>query len=103
MLGKEGINATVSGLPENMKEYLKNVEQMTGIDNFFYKKSPSTIPAFKQLRIKIKKEIITFGKNVRADFGLHDLEPDEWESMLNEQEVSILDIRNNYEVELGKI
>ena len=102
LLGREGINATVSGLSGNMKEYLKNVEQVTGIDNFFYKKSPSAIPAFKQLRIKIKKEIITFGKNVRADFGLHNLEPDEWESMLNEQEVTVLDIRNNYEVELGK-
>ena len=102
LLGKEGINATISGKPENITDYLRLVEKITDINDFLYKKCPSAIPAFKQLRIKIKKEIITIGKNISTDFGLHDLEPDEWESMLNEKQITILDIRNDYEVELGQ-
>ena len=103
LLSKEGINATLSGKKENIDDYLPIVEQVTGVTDFLYKKSPSSIPAFKQLRIKIKKEIITFGqRNASADFGFHNLEPDEWESMLNEEQVTVLDIRNDYEVELGQ-
>ena len=116
LLSKEGVNATVSGSRKNTGEYLRAVEQITGINRFFYKKSPSAIPAFKRLRVKIKKEIITFGEPkdghrppgrvqvgfVRADFGSHELQPDEWESILNEKQVTVLDIRNDYEVELGR-
>ncbi len=103
LLSKEGINATLSGKKESIDTYLGILEQVTHINDFFYKKSPSSIPAFKQLRIKIKKEIITFGKKeVSADFGFHNLEPDEWESMLNEKQVTVLDIRNDYEVEVGQ-
>ena len=103
LLSSEGINATLSGKKDNVNKYLEYIENLTGIDRFFYKRSPSTIPAFKQLRVKIKKEIITFKRpGVTADLGFHDLEPDEWESILNEKEVTVLDIRNDYEVEIGQ-
>lgn len=103
LLSTEGINTTVSGKQENINNYLNFIEQVTGKDDFFYKRSPSHIPAFKKLRVKIKKEIITFKKSPSsASFGFHDLEPDEWESMLNEKQITVLDIRNDYEVELGQ-
>ena len=112
LLSKEGINATFSGTRKNTQEYLQAVERITGQNRFFSKKSPSPIPAFKRLRVKIKKEIITFRERLpahstlkgpfRADFGSHELQPDEWESILNEKQVTLLDIRNNYEVELGR-
>lgn len=103
LLSTEGINATISGRHKYINDYLQTVEQITGIDDFFYKKSPSVIPAFKKLRVKVKREIITFKKSdLSASFGFYDLEPEEWESMLNENQVTILDIRNDYEVELGR-
>lgn len=103
LLSSEGINATLSGKKDNVNKYLKCIENLTNVDHFFYKRSPSAIPAFKKLSVKIKKEIITFKRpGITADFGFHDLEPDEWESILNEKEVTILDIRNNYEVEIGQ-
>ncbi len=104
LLSVEGINATISGNKDNVNDYLRTVEQITGIDNFFYKKSPSPIPAFKKLRVKAKQQIISFRKSqsVTADFGFHNLEPDEWESLLNEEQVTVLDIRNDYEIEVGQ-
>ena len=103
LLSKEGINATLSGKKENINNYLQFIEKQKGLKDLFYKRSPSTIPAFKKLRIKVKKEIITFGKSENsASFGFHDLEPEEWEAMLNEEKVTVLDIRNDYEVELGQ-
>ena len=104
LLSVEGINATVSGKKANINDYLQIMEQTIGKSDFFYKKSPSPIPAFKKLRIKTKREIITFNtpSSPTADFGFHNLEPDEWESMLNEDQVTILDIRNDYEIEIGQ-
>ena len=103
LLGTEGINATLFGTKEDLENYLKKVEQLTNIKDFFYKKSPAKISAFKALRIKVKKEIIAFKKSsVSAEFGFHNLEPEEWEAMLNEQEVTLLDIRNDYEVDIGQ-
>ena len=103
LLGKEGINATVSGQSINISNYLQTVEQVTGVSDFFYKRSPSSVPAFKKLRVRVKKEIITFWKShSSASFGFDALEPDEWELMLNEKQVTVLDIRNDYEVELGQ-
>ena len=103
LLSTEGINATISGTHKNINHYLQIIEQLTGINDFFYKRSTATISAFKKLRIKIKQEIITLGKlNLSASGGFYDLEPDEWESMLNENQVTVLDVRNDYEVELGQ-
>ena len=103
LLSVEGINATVSGKSENINNYLQFIEQVTDVEDFFYKRSPSAIPAFKKIRVKIKKEIITFKKSsTSASFGFHNLESDEWESILNEKQITVLDIRNDYEVELGQ-
>ena len=101
LLSLEGINATLSGKPAELNQYLRFIEELTGINNFFYKKSPIFKPAFKRMKIKIKKEIITFNQKT-ADFGFHNLEPEEWEAMLHENQSTILDIRNDYEVEIGQ-
>ncbi len=101
LLSTEGINATLSGKKEHLNSYLLFVEKLTGINDFFYKRSPVSRPAFKRLKIKIKKEIITFGQKT-ASFGFHNLEPEEWEAMLNEKQLSLLDIRNDYEVDIGQ-
>ena len=101
LLSQEGINATLSGSPEQLKPYLQFVEKLIGIDQFFYKRSPVFQPAFKRMKIKIKPEIINFGQKT-ADFGFHNLEPEDWEAMLKEKALTILDIRNDYEVEIGQ-
>ena len=100
LLSVEGINATLSGPLEQLNNYLCFVEKLTGIDSFFYKRSPVFKPAFKRMKIKIKPEIISFG-NKTADFGFHNLEPEDWEAMLSEKDITVLDIRNDYEVEIG--
>ena len=103
LLSKEGINATLSGKEKDINNYLQIIEKQTQLKTLFYKKSPSPISGFKKLRIKIKKEIITFRKKgSSASFGFHNLEPEEWEAMLNEKQVTVLDIRNDYEIELGQ-
>ena len=103
LLSQEGINVTISGLEPNLTNYLSFIENLTGINDFFYKKSFIQKPAFKALRIKVKKEIINSKKNTSPPAqGFYDLEPEEWEAMLNEQNLNLLDIRNDYEVEIGK-
>ena len=100
LLSLEGINATLSGPPAQLNSYLHVVEKLTGINNFFYKRSSVFKPAFKRMKIRIKPEIIKLDQKT-ADFGFHHLEPEDWEAMLNEKDITVLDIRNDYEVEIG--
>ena len=104
LISPEGINATVSGPVRQVSKYLQCIEETTGIKDLFYKRSYSDIYGFKKLRIKFKTEIVTIGerisKNLVDDFA--NLEPEEWETMLCEKDLTVLDIRNDYEVEIGK-
>ena len=104
LLSTEGINATVSGPVHQISKYLKCIEGIIGIKDLFYKRSLSNIYGFKKLRIKFKKEIVNMGikmpKHLVDDFA--NLEPEEWEAMLSEKNLTVLDIRNDYEVEIGK-
>ena len=102
LLSTEGINISLSGASPNIPRFLNKIQILMDAKDFLYKKSPSPIWGFKKLRIKIKDEIISIGKpeqNPLADF--YSLEPEEWETMLNEQANTILDVRNDYEVQLG--
>ena len=105
LLSPEGINVAVSGAGDKVLQYLSCVEKTTGIRDFFYKKSYSDIYGFKKLRIKLKAEISAMGVSVK-DSQMSKmctyLEPKEWESMLNAKQAVVLDIRNDYEVEIGR-
>ena len=104
LLSPEGINATVSGPVSQVSQYLQCIEETIGIKRLFYKRSFSEIYGFKKLRIKLKTEIINMGaktpRNLVDEFA--HLEPEEWEAMFCEKELTVLDIRNDYEVEIGK-
>ncbi len=103
LLSKEGINASVSGEATYIKEYLQEIEQLTDIHNIFYKKTLSNTRGFKQLRVKIKKEILTSKKpEPIPDFSDQSLKPKEWEKMLSENPITLLDIRNDYEIDVGQ-
>ena len=99
LLSKEGLNFTLTGA--NLKKYLKQIEKKLGfsIDGKWQKTRKQ---GFKSLRIKIKNEIIKTGKNhLRPAEGQSRLHPEKWQSFLKNKKPLIIDVRNDYEVELG--
>tara|TARA_B110000091_G_scaffold37704_1_gene40543 strand:+ start:150 stop:1091 length:942 start_codon:yes stop_codon:yes gene_type:complete len=103
LLAREGVNGTIAG--DNvciMKslDYLQKDERLSGLE---YKLSYSEKPPFKRLKVKLKKEIVTLG--VSDIDPIHSsgtyVKPVDWNELISDPDVVLIDTRNNYEFEIG--
>lgn len=103
LLAREGINGTIAGSREGVeaiKRWLGQDERFTGID---YKESLVDIQPFKRTKVKLKKEIVTLGVegiDPRRSVGTY-VKPEDWNALISDPEVLLIDTRNQYEVEIG--
>lgn len=97
----EGINGTVAGSRaaiDQMHQYLLD----SGFTNMEYKESSSSEKPFRKTKVKLKKEIVTLGVEVqpRSQVG-HYLNPEEWHDFIQQDDVILIDTRNDYEYKAG--
>jgi len=103
LLASEGINGTVAGTREAidlLKTWFASDERFSGID---YKESLVDTQPFYRSKVKLKKEIVTMGVegiDPKQVVGTY-VEPREWNSLISDPEVLLIDTRNNYEVKIG--
>ena len=103
LLAKEGVNGTIAGDNDSIMkslDYLQKDERLVGLE---YKFSYSEKPPFKRLKVKLKKEIVTLGvSNIDPIFssGTY-VKPADWNELVNDPDVVLIDTRNNYEFEIG--
>ncbi|MGM0571422.1 rhodanese-related sulfurtransferase [Marinobacter sp.] len=103
LLAREGINGTIAGSREGVdavKDWLSQDERFEGID---YKESFVDIQPFKRTKVKLKKEIVTMGIegiDPKRTVGTY-VEPREWNDLISDPDVLLIDTRNQYEVEIG--
>ena len=103
LLAEEGINGTISGLPEDVRvvlTWLQNKPSLSSIDqkNSYHNEIP-----FYRTKVKLKKEIVTMGVqgiNPKEVVGTY-VKPKEWNALIEDPEVLVVDTRNDYEVEIG--
>ena len=103
LLAEEGINGTVSGTRgsiDALLAWLKEDERFLDID---HKESYCEAHPFYRTKVKLKREIVTMGvsgvdPNHRV--GTY-VEPQEWNAIISDPEVLVIDTRNDYEVEIG--
>lgn len=103
LLAEEGINGTLAGSRagiDNLREFLNQDGRFDGLD---YKESIASAAPFHRLKIKLKKEIVTMGREGIQPSRLSGtrVEPERWNSLLEDPEVLVLDTRNQYEYEVG--
>jgi len=101
IVAPEGINGTVAGSRAAIDE-LHAFLRAAGFDRLEYKESPSQEQPFKRLKVRLKREIVTLGVPVQplAQVGEY-LTPAEWNALLDDPGVVVIDTRNRYEVEAG--
>ncbi len=103
LLANEGINGTIAGSRQAIDRvlaYLKADPRMADLD---HKESCSDHIPFYRMKVKLKREIVTMGVpgiNPNENPGSY-LEPSEWNALINDPEVVVLDTRNDYEVGIG--
>ena len=103
LISTEGLNATLTGASSDLTEYIQWMKKTFEM-NFEIKQQISKVWGFKNLHVKIKKEIVKSGKpdTPPAEENTH-LSPQEWESEITSPLKPILiDIRNTYETQIGK-
>lgn len=104
ILAPEGINLMLAGASKNINDFLAFLRSSLCFTGIEINQSFSDKKPFKRLFVKVKKEIIPIAlNNVKPKelTGQH-LSPKEFKKWLDEKrDVTILDVRNAFEVEIG--
>lgn len=101
ILAEEGFNANLCGQPEHIPLFLQRFKAITGIEPEYRSTFHSRAP-FRKHEIRIKPEIVTFRRDVEiaSAAGTH-VEPAEWNAIISDPEVLVIDTRNDYEHRSG--
>ncbi|MBU2897488.1 oxygen-dependent tRNA uridine(34) hydroxylase TrhO [Vibrio hepatarius] len=103
LLAKEGINGTVASNRQGIDALLawfRNDSRLAGI---VYKESYDIHQPFHRTKVKLKKEIVTLGIegiDPRHVVGTY-VKPNEWNDLISDPDVLVVDTRNNYEIDIG--
>jgi len=103
LLATEGVNATIAGLPDSVEAVVAKIQRDLGIDGFTRRDAwVETLP-FQRMKVKIKPEIVTLGL---PEINPHDqggtyVDPQQWNQLLQDPSVMVIDTRNDYEVAIG--
>jgi UPF0176 protein len=103
LLAPEGINGTMAGSKEAVESLLSILHETFGLTRNEVKFSEAPEKPFNRLKIRLKKEIITFKQpqaNPNELKGVY-VSPHEWNDLMKDPDVLVLDTRNVYETVIG--
>ena len=103
LLAQEGINGTIAGSRQQIDAVLAFLRNDSRFANIEHKESYTEIPPFERLKIKLKPEIVTLGLpevNPNEQVGTY-VKPEDWNELISNPEVTVIDTRNDYEVTIG--
>lgn len=103
LLAHEGINGTIAGTREGVEYVLQHIRQWPNCNDLTHKESEAQEMPFNRMKVRLKKEIVTMGKpniDPTAYVG-HYVKPQDWDILCVQDDVVVLDTRNNYEYSIG--
>ena len=103
LLASEGINGTVSSTRAGIDTLLAWLNQQPGLENIDSKESFDNKIPFYRTKVKLKKEIVTMGVegiDPKKTVGTY-VKPEDWNRLIADPEVLVVDTRNHYEVQIG--
>ncbi|WP_100752659.1 rhodanese-related sulfurtransferase [Vibrio salilacus] len=103
LLASEGINGTVASTREGIDALIAWFKQDARLADIVYKESFEVTQPFNRSKVKLKKEIVTLGVegiDPRHVVGTY-VKPNEWNDLISDPDVFVVDTRNDYEIEIG--
>lgn len=103
LLAEEGINGTIAGARSGVDAVLSWLGQDERLSNIVTKESFDESNPFYRTKVKLKKEIVTMGvegidpKHVVGTY----VKPKDWNALISDPDVILVDTRNDYEVKVG--
>ena len=107
LLAEEGVNGTIAGLPKDIHNLLNFLRTDSLFKNRFsdleHKESFADEHPFYRMKVKLKKEIVTLGVpgvSPTNKVGTY-IRPEDWNALISDPDVILIDTRNDYEVDIG--
>lgn len=103
LLAREGINGTIAGPETGIHNVLAYIRSDPRIGAIEHKESWAEEMPFLRIRVRLKNEIVTMGVptvNPNVTVGTY-VEPKDWNALISDPDVVVVDTRNDYEVEIG--
>ena len=103
LLADEGVNGTVSGTEEGVRALLNYLREDSRLSDLEHKESWASNNPFYRMKVRLKKEIVALGvegvspTKVVGEY----VEPHDWNALIADPDVLVVDTRNDYEVEIG--
>ena len=103
LVAEEGINGTISGSRDAIDRVLLAVRSLPGCAGIRHRESLAEEDPFRRMKVRLKREIVTMGRpdvEPLAATGLR-VSPCDWNEVIEDDGVIVVDTRNSYEVEVG--
>jgi len=107
LIAPEGINGTIAAHPDDLQTMVNFMDETLGVTEGTnaceFKYSHASKQPFNRFKVRKKKELITLRKpeaNPSQHVGEY-VAPKDWNDLINDPEVLLLDTRNEYETKVG--
>lgn len=107
LLAPEGINGTIAAHPDEMEKMIAFLDKKLGVRSSEtaceLKYSHASEQPFNRFKVRPKKELITLRKpeaNPHERVGTY-VEPQDWNALISDPDVVLIDTRNDYETKVG--
>jgi len=104
LLATEGVNGTIAGPREGIDAALAYLRTLPGCALLDWKESEAEDQPFLRLKVRLKKEIVTLGQpgvDPTSQVGTY-VKPEDWDDLIDRDDVILIDTRNDYEVGIGQ-
>ncbi|QSJ20466.1 rhodanese-related sulfurtransferase [Nostoc sp. UHCC 0702] len=103
LLAAEGINGTIAGSRQAIDSVVSFLRSDPRLVDIEHKESYTNTPPFERMKVRLKQEIVTLGLpevDPNQQVGTY-VSPLEWNDLISDPEVTVIDTRNDYEVNIG--
>ncbi|MEM6901917.1 MAG: rhodanese-related sulfurtransferase [Pseudomonadota bacterium] len=103
LIAPEGINGTIAGSRQAIDAAIAHIRSLPGCADLEWKESAAEDQPFHRMKVRLKREIVTMGVEgvtPAARVG-HYIEPEAWNDFIGQDDVVLIDTRNDFEVSIG--
>lgn len=103
LLAHEGINGTIAGCRKGIDALLAYLKKDPRLFDIAHKESFSHELPFRRMKVRLKREIVSMGQPgvEPSRWSGSYVKPEDWNSIVSDPDVVVLDARNDYEVGIG--
>ena len=103
IVASEGINATISGKPLDLKVAIAKIRKILDFKKFDSENfSKSKFQPFHKVKVKIKKEVVPMGLTLSSKNKKNNhIDPKKWNKLISDKETLVLDSRKPFEYDVG--